>query len=91
MEEVLSTHPSVSEVSVFGVNDTFWGEAVTAAIVLRSNMTATAEELLAFCDGYLAGYKKPKKIYFLNELPKYLYGKVLRKVLKARFEKSNTF
>lgn len=87
VEEVLSAHPSVSEVSVFGVSDAFWGEAVTAAVVLRSDVTTTVEELLAFCEDRLAGYKKPKKIHFVAELPKNLYGKVLRKALRALFEK----
>jgi len=86
VEEVLSKHPSVSEVSVFGVNDPFWGEAITAAVVLREGARVTEEELIEFSKEHLAGYKRPKRIYFLNELPKNLYGKVLRKELKKRFE-----
>jgi acyl-CoA synthetase (AMP-forming)/AMP-acid ligase II len=87
VEEVLSTHPAVAQVAVFGVKDPFWGEAVTAAVVARQGMSLTDEELSAFCKERLAGYKRPKMIYFLEDLPKNLYGKVLRKELKRRFEK----
>jgi acyl-CoA synthetase (AMP-forming)/AMP-acid ligase II len=87
VEEVLSGHPAVLEVSVFGVKDPYWVETITAAVVLRPNMIVTAKDLMGFCEGRLAGYKKPKKIYFVTELPKNLYNKVLRKDLTAHFEK----
>jgi len=88
VEEVLSTHPSVAQVAVFGVKDPFWGEAVTAAVVPRAGAGITEEELTAFCREHLAGYKRPKKISFMEDLPKNLYGKVLRKELKKQFEKA---
>jgi len=53
---------------------------------LREGARVTEEELIEFSKEHLAGYKRPKRIYFLNELPKNLYGKVLRKELKKRFE-----
>jgi len=71
---------------IFGVNDPLWGEAITAAVVAREGMKITLEELTEFCKERLAGYKRPKRIYFLEDLPKNLYGKVLRKELKKRFE-----
>lgn len=86
VEEVISAHPAVAQVAVFGAKDPFWGEAVTAAIVTREELSVTDEELTAFCKEHLAGYKRPKKIYFLEELPKNSYGKVLRKELKKQFE-----
>jgi acyl-CoA synthetase (AMP-forming)/AMP-acid ligase II len=86
VEEVLSTHPAVAQSAVFGVNDPLWGEAITAAVVLRQGTKVTVEELMQFCKEHLTGYKRPKKIYFLEDLPKNLYGKVLRKELKKRFE-----
>jgi long-chain acyl-CoA synthetase len=86
VEEVLSAHPAVAQVAIFGVNDPLWGEAISAAVVAREGMQVTLEELTAFCKEHLAGYKRPKKIYFLEDLPKNLYGKVLRKELKKRFE-----
>jgi len=86
VEEVLSAHPAVAQVAIFGVNDPLWGEAITAAVVAREGMKITLEELTEFCKERLAGYKRPKRIYFLEDLPKNLYGKVLRKELKKRFE-----
>lgn len=81
VEEVLAAHPGVAEVSVFGVSDDKWGEAINAAVVLRSGVTLTERELLDFCDGKLARYKLPKRIHFLQELPKNTFNKVMRKEL----------
>jgi acyl-CoA synthetase (AMP-forming)/AMP-acid ligase II len=86
VEEVLSAHPAVAQSAVFGVNDPLWGESITAAVVLREGTRVEVEELMQFCKEHLAGYKRPKKIYLLEDLPKNLYGKVLRKELKKRFE-----
>jgi len=86
VEEVISHHQAVAQVAVFGVEDAFWGEAITAAVVVRQGMSVTDGELMEFCKEHLAGYKAPKKIYFLDDLPKNLYGKVLRKELKKQFE-----
>lgn len=86
VEEVFSAHPAVAQVAVFGVRDPFWGEAVTAAVVTREGMSVTTDELIEFSKDRLSGYKRPKKIHFLEDLPKNLYGKVLRKDLKKEFE-----
>ena len=86
VEEVMAAHPAVAQVAVFGVKDAFWGEAVTVAVVARQGMSVNDEGLMAFCRHRLAGYKRPKKIYYLDDLPKNLYGKVLRKELKKQFE-----
>lgn len=86
VEEILSAHPAVAQVAVFGTTDSFWGEAITAAVVARKGMKVTVEELMEFSKERLAGYKRPKKIYFLEDLPKNLYGKVMRKELKKQFE-----
>jgi len=88
VEEVLSAHPAVAQAAVFGVEDPFWGEAVTAAVVKRKGMALSDDELLAFCKERMTGYKRPKKIHFLDDLPKNLYGKVLRKDLRKQFEAS---
>ena len=85
VEEVISTHPAVAQVAVFGVEDPFWGEAVTAAVVLRKGAEVREDELMAFCKDRLAGYKRPKKFHRLEDLPKNLYGKVMRKDLKKQF------
>jgi len=85
VEEILSAHPTVAQVAVFGVQDPFWGEAVTAAVVIREGFAFSEEELMDFCRQRLAGYKRPKRIHFVAELPKNLYGKVLRKELIKKF------
>jgi len=85
VEELLSTHPAVAQVAVFGVEDPLWGEAITAAVVKREGSQVTMEELIQYCKDRLAGYKRPKKIFLVDDLPKNLYGKVLRKELKKQF------
>lgn len=87
VEEVISTHPAVAQVVVFGANDPFWGEAVTAAVVLREGAEVGSDDLVAFCRSRLSGYKRPKRIHFVAEMPKNLYGKVMRKELKKQFER----
>jgi acyl-CoA synthetase (AMP-forming)/AMP-acid ligase II len=85
VEEVLYTHPSVSEAAVVGVPDELWGEQVTAVVVLRPGATATESEIIALCRDNLAGYKKPKKVVFLDELPKTVSGKIVKRELRDRF------
>jgi long-chain acyl-CoA synthetase len=86
VEEVISTHGSVAQVAVFGAKDPYWGEAVTAAIVPRAGARLQEGEIIAFCKERLAGYKRPKRVVLLGELPKNLYGKVMRKDLKRMYE-----
>jgi long-chain acyl-CoA synthetase len=81
VEEVISTHPSVAEVSVAGIPDAKQGEAVKAWVVLAEGKTATAEEIQAWCREKMTGYKVPKYVEFRDVLPKTMVGKVLRRVL----------
>jgi acyl-CoA synthetase (AMP-forming)/AMP-acid ligase II len=85
VEEVLLTHPAVSEVCVFGVPDDKWGEALTAHAVLAPEAGVTAAELIAFAGEHLAGYKKPKTVEFVAELPKTTYGKLDKKAVRAPY------
>ena len=82
VEEVISAHPAVSEVSVAGIPDPKQTEAVKAWVVLREGSQATAEEIQEFCRNKLTAYKIPKYVEFRKELPKTLIGKVLRRVLQ---------
>jgi acyl-CoA synthetase (AMP-forming)/AMP-acid ligase II len=85
VEEVLFRHPAVAEAAVFGVPDPHWGERVAAAIVRAGGEDVTEAELDAFCREQLAGYKRPRVWYFIDEIPKNVSGKVLKRSLRDRF------
>jgi acyl-CoA synthetase (AMP-forming)/AMP-acid ligase II len=85
VEEVLYQHPAVQDAAVFGIPDERWGEAVMAAVVLRSGCQATANDLRAFCAGKIAGYKRPRAIEFLASLPTNAAGKVLKRTLREPY------
>jgi long-chain acyl-CoA synthetase len=82
IESVLYAHPAVREAAVLGLPDDQWGEAVTAAVSLREGMHVSADELIAHCGVELAGFKKPKRVVFLPELPKNPSGKILKREIK---------
>jgi len=84
VEDVLYQHESVREAAVVGVPDAYRGETVKAFVSLRPGKTATAEELISFCRSQMAAYKYPRQIEFLDELPKTVSGKLLRRELRAR-------
>jgi long-chain acyl-CoA synthetase len=85
VEEVLSAHPAVGEVAVIGTAHERWGETVTALIVPRAGTACTADELVAFARDRLAGYKLPRVIEFVEELPRTPTGKVLKRRLRERY------
>ena len=85
VEHCLSGHPAVHESAVIGVPSDRWGEEVKAVVVLTSGQSASAEELMDFCDKSLAGYKRPRSVDFVNELPRNANGKVLKRVLREPY------
>lgn len=87
IENVLYNHPSVLEAAVVGVPDEVFGEEVLASIVLKEGMTATKEEITEFASKYLADYKVPKYIEFVNELPRNPSGKILKNIIKENYSK----
>jgi long-chain acyl-CoA synthetase len=84
VEDVLYQHEAVREAAVVGVPDEYRGETVKAFVSLRPGQEATAEELIAFCRQQMAAYKYPRQIEFLDELPKTVSGKLLRRELRDR-------
>lgn len=85
VENVLYMNPKVLEAAVFGIPDEKWGEAITAAVVLKENETATEAEIINFCKQHQASYKAPKSIIFLDELPKTGSGKIYKKGLRDAY------
>src|SRR3954454_13220023 len=83
VEEVLYEHPAVSEAAVVGVPDASMGEEVGAAIVLKEGEEADADEIKAYVKERVAGYKYPRKIWFLDELPKGPTGKILKRDIEV--------
>lgn len=82
IDEVLYEHPKVVEACSVGIPHKQRGEAIKAFVVLRENETATAEEIISFCEQHLAKYKLPTEVEFRTELPKTNVGKILRKDLR---------
>jgi len=89
VEDVLYRHPSVAECAVIGVPDGIWGETVHALIVAKPGCAVETEAISAHCARELAGYKKPRKLTLLPELPKTANGKIDKKALRARFAAAN--
>jgi long-chain acyl-CoA synthetase len=82
VEEILLAQPAVAECGVAGVPHPYWGEQVTAFVVVRPGMNVSAEALMAACREKLSRYKVPKEIRFLEKLPRNTLGKVLRRALR---------
>ena len=85
VEEVISQHPAVVEVAVIGVPHERWGETVMALVVCVPDSAVSGDELVAFARERLAGYKLPRSVEFVAELPHSPAGKVLKRELRARY------
>ncbi|WP_431240212.1 fatty acyl-CoA synthetase [Mycolicibacterium aichiense] len=85
VEEVLYLHAGVEEAAVFGLAHPVWVEAVVAAVVPRAGAALTEDEVVAHCRTHLAGFKTPKHVFFVSELPKNPSGKLLKRDLRQRF------
>ncbi|HEX7304820.1 class I adenylate-forming enzyme family protein [Lentzea sp.] len=81
VERVLLLMEDVVDAAVFGLPDERWGEAVSAAVVLRPGATTTADEVREFARSQLAGFKKPVHLFFLDALPRNAAMKVMKHVL----------
>jgi long-chain acyl-CoA synthetase len=85
IEEVVVQHPAVAEVAVVGVPNEKWGEEVKAVVVLKEDAQTSEEDILDFCKGRLAGYKRPRSVDFVDDLPKTATGKILKRLVKQKY------
>ena len=84
IEDILLRNPNIKECAVVGLSDNKWGEIVAAVIVIREN-SIKIDEIQEWCSNYLSEYKIPRKIKFLNELPKNTMGKIIKPKLRKIF------
>ncbi|MDT7572195.1 MAG: hypothetical protein QOE05_2369 [Actinomycetota bacterium] len=86
VEQAVASHPAVAQVAVIGVPDEIWGEAVHAVVVLKPDMTASEDELIAHTRGLIAAYKVPKTVELRTDpLPLSGAMKVLKRELRAPY------
>lgn len=85
VEAVLHEHASVADACVFAIPDDKWGEAVAAHIVLKPGQAADGAALDRFCAERLGGFKRPRHIEFVQQLPKNPNGKVMRRTVQAPY------
>lgn len=82
VEETIYRLPQVSEVAVVGLPDVRWVEAVTAVVVVKAGLALNEAEVMAHCSAHLAGFKCPKRVVFVEALPKNPSGKLLKRQLR---------
>ncbi|MDM7489354.1 AMP-binding protein [Rhodococcus sp. CSLK01-03] len=83
LETVIAQHPDVIEVAVVGAPDERWGEVPVAHVVRAEGSSLTEEDVVALCRENLAGFKRPKKVVFIDRLPRNAIGKIQKAVLRA--------
>ncbi|MCH8813571.1 MAG: long-chain-fatty-acid--CoA ligase [Chloroflexi bacterium] len=84
VETVLLAHRDVEDVAVIGLPHPRWGEAVTAVVTARPQATIDEQELIRYSKERLAGFKVPKQVLVLDELPKTATGKIQKSVIRQR-------
>ncbi|MCL9998418.1 MAG: acyl--CoA ligase [Erythrobacter sp.] len=84
VDAIFAAMPEVADAGCCGVPDRQWGEAVKAFVVLKPGMSLTREEITLRFKGQIAGYKRPRYIEFVDQLPRDPIGKLLRRELSAR-------
>ncbi|MFC9549281.1 long-chain-fatty-acid--CoA ligase [Rhodococcus sp. NPDC056960] len=88
VEQALYRHPAVAEAAAIGVEDDTWGELVCAVVVLRDGAGATADDIITACREQLGGFQVPRRVVFVDTLPKNVTGKILKRDLRERFSRA---
>jgi fatty-acyl-CoA synthase/long-chain acyl-CoA synthetase len=85
VEACLHAHPAVQDVAVIGVPDDHWGELVKAVVALQPGAEASEAELIDWCRGRIADYKRPRSVDFTDELPRDQAGKLLKRLIREPY------
>jgi long-chain acyl-CoA synthetase len=86
IEEVLYEHPAVREAAVVGMPHDEYGEEIGAAVALKDGASATSDELRDFVKEHVAAYKYPRRVWFVDDLPKGPTGKILKREIEPPAE-----
>jgi acyl-CoA synthetase (AMP-forming)/AMP-acid ligase II len=82
VEDLLAGHDAVVEVAVFGIDDEDFGQRLKAVVVLRDGVSVSEDDIKKHIKSNLAGYKVPREVQFVDELPRTSTGKVLKRELR---------
>lgn len=85
LESVLRSHPAVAEAAVIGVPHDYYGESPKAFVIKKNGLSVSPEEIQDYVAGKVASFKKIEEVVFVNDIPKTMSGKILRKELKKLY------
>lgn len=87
IENVIESHPDVSDAAVIGISDPEWGQQIMAVVVLKGGAVCSENDIIEHCRDKVAGFKRPNSVVFIEELPRNALGKILKKKLRETYER----